>query len=148
MQPVRSSIRLCPLHIFHTHRTINIAADTADTLNSLFSLLPSRKSCQSFRGGSTRLLNSIIRQAVRMLNSVQGFPWTATTPKTHKDSTSAAFAHKIVKYSPLHLCLSAICSAPYRTIGLLPIIYCTTVTLYWTLLIWFNYFLGLGLFLG
>lgn len=66
----------CPLSslrdIFNTcltHRAISIASDTSYSSHPLVSLLPLGKRQRSLRTDSTKLLNSFIHQAVRMLNS-------------------------------------------------------------------------------
>ena len=51
-------------------RAQNIVRDPSHPLNSFFQLLPSKKRFRSIRCSTTRLLNSFLPQAVRMLNTV------------------------------------------------------------------------------
>ncbi|XP_053083447.1 uncharacterized protein LOC128316964 [Pangasianodon hypophthalmus] len=63
--------------IFHTRltsRAISIAADASHPSNLHFSLLPSGRRYRSLQARSTRLSNSFIHQAVRMLNSAHYLP--------------------------------------------------------------------------
>uniref|UniRef100_A0A3Q3K2F1 Uncharacterized protein n=1 Tax=Monopterus albus TaxID=43700 RepID=A0A3Q3K2F1_MONAL len=63
-----------------TRRAISIADDTSHPSHSHFRLLPSGRRYWSLQTHSTRLTNSFIHQAVRMLNTVHYLPSSAPGP--------------------------------------------------------------------
>ncbi|KAL2089350.1 hypothetical protein ACEWY4_014038 [Coilia grayii] len=76
--------------IFHTHLTCKalcIVGDPTHPSNSLFSLLPSGRRLRSPLARTSRLKDSFIHQAVRMLNSLPALPSLHLTP-THTSSLS------------------------------------------------------------
>uniref|UniRef100_A0A9J8CAM1 Reverse transcriptase domain-containing protein n=1 Tax=Cyprinus carpio carpio TaxID=630221 RepID=A0A9J8CAM1_CYPCA len=101
-----------------THKALSIAGDPTHPSHSFFSLMPSERRLRSLQARTSRLKDSFIHQAVRMLNSLPTLlpphsplfphaplnsePQTPPAPTTHWD---------------LHqtLCAALVCSLPHST---------------------------------
>lgn len=76
-----------------TRKALTIVSDTSHPAHKLFNLLPSGKRYRSLRSRTTRLTNSFIHQAVRLLNSLPS-PSSAP-PSLHPSSAPANTATRL-----------------------------------------------------
>ncbi|XP_076866643.1 uncharacterized protein LOC143517742 [Brachyhypopomus gauderio] len=71
-----------------TRKALRLAGDPTHPLHSFFSLLPSGRRLRSLRARTTRLKDSFIHQAVRMLNSLPALPPLPLLTPAHTHTAS------------------------------------------------------------